>query len=91
MEAAGVPATPVNTVDQVLRDPQMASRPVLKTMAHPKLGEIDVVGMPLDFSRIEPSVRRHAPNHGEHTDELLDELGFTHEQIAAMRAQKVVI
>jgi len=50
LEKADVPATPVNTVDQVLNDPQTATRPTIRRVVHPKLGEIPVVGMPLSFS-----------------------------------------
>jgi crotonobetainyl-CoA:carnitine CoA-transferase CaiB-like acyl-CoA transferase len=90
LEGAGVPATPVNTVDQVLNDPQTAARPVIRRMEHPKLGAIPVVGMPLTFSGIDPGIRRHAPLHGEHTSEVLAELGFGQAEIGALRARKVV-
>ncbi len=91
LEEAGVPATPVNTVDQVLDDPQTATRPVIRRMRHPKLGEIPVVGMPIAFSAMDPSVRRHAPLRGEHTDEVLAEHDYTAAEIAALRAKKVVV
>ncbi|MBK8064890.1 MAG: CoA transferase [Betaproteobacteria bacterium] len=91
LEPAGVPATPVNDIARALGDSQMESRPVLKPMAHPKLGEIDVVGMPLGFSNMEPGIRRHAPARGEHTDEVLAELGYTPSSIADLRARKVVV
>jgi crotonobetainyl-CoA:carnitine CoA-transferase CaiB-like acyl-CoA transferase len=87
---AGVPATPVNTVDQALTDTQVAGRPTLKQMQHPKLGAIDVVGMPLGFSAMQPDIRRHAPGHGEHTDAVLGELGYTPAQIADLRTRKLV-
>ncbi len=87
---AGVPASPVNTVDQVLRDPQMASRPSLQQMAHPKLGPIPVVGMPLGFSGMPTGITRHAPGHGEHTAELLAELDYSNAAIEMLRANKVV-
>jgi crotonobetainyl-CoA:carnitine CoA-transferase CaiB-like acyl-CoA transferase len=90
LHEAGVPATPVNTVDQVLNDPQTATRSVLRRMAHPKLGEIPVVGMPITFSGMDPRVRRHAPTRGEHTDEVLAECGYDAGQIAALRAGHVV-
>lgn len=90
LEQADVPASPVNTVEQVLQDPQMESRPSLRPMAHPTLGEIDVVGMPLEFSRMQPAVRRHSPMHGEQTDELLGEIGYTPAQIGDLRARKIV-
>lgn len=90
LEGAGVPATPVNTVDQALTDPQCAGRPSLKRMAHPTLGEIDVVGMPLGFSAIQPEIRLHAPRHGEHTDEVLGELGYASARIAEFRSRGLV-
>jgi crotonobetainyl-CoA:carnitine CoA-transferase CaiB-like acyl-CoA transferase len=91
LDEAGVPATPVNTVDQVLNDPQTASRAVIRRMRHPKLGEIPVVGMPVSFSRLQPDIRRHAPRRGEHTDEVLAEHGYTAGEIAALRAKNVVV
>src|SRR6266404_758063 len=90
LEKADVPATPVNTVDQVLNDPQTATRPTIRRVVHPKLGEIPVVGMPLSFSAMTPGVRRHAPMRGEHTDEILAECGYGAAQIADLRARKVV-
>ena len=90
LDEGGVPATPVNTVDQVLNDAQTATRSVIRRMKHPALGEIPVVGMPIGFSSIEPGVRRHAPRRGEHTDEVLAELGYSAETVAALRKGKVV-
>ena len=91
LEEAGVPATPVNTVDQVLNDPQTKTRKVIRRMKHPKLGDIPVVGMPVGFSKIEPGIRRHAPARGEHTDEVLGEIGFDAAQIADLRSRKGVV
>jgi crotonobetainyl-CoA:carnitine CoA-transferase CaiB-like acyl-CoA transferase len=90
LEEAGVPSTPVNTVDQVLNDPQTATRPTIRRMAHPRLGDIPVVGMPLSFSGMDAGVRRHAPLRGEHTDEVLAECGYAAAEIADLRARKVV-
>ena len=89
-EQGGVPATPVNDVKQAMSDAQAATRPALKRMQHPKLGEVPVVGMPLGFSGMDPSVRRHAPGRGEHTDEVLAELGYAPATIADLRARRVV-
>lgn len=87
---ADAPATPVNDIAQALADPQAAELAALKRMRHPKLGEIPVVGMPVRFSRMDPAVRRHAPGRGEHTDEILAELGYTLAQIGELRARRVV-
>ncbi len=91
LEEAGVPATPVNSVDQVMDDPQTAARSLIGQVLHPKLGEIPVVGTPLKFSRMQPGPRTAAPLHGQHTDELLAAHGYVPAEIAALRAKKVVV
>ena len=90
LAAVEVPAAPVNTVDRLLGEPQTLSRPAMRRMEHPKLGDIPVIGMPLSFSAIDPAVRRHAPARGEHTDEVLAECGYSPREIAGLRARKVV-
>jgi len=91
LEEAGVPATPVNTVDQVMNDPQTAARAMIERVVHPRLGEIPVVGTPVKFSRMRAGVRRPAPLLGQHTDEILAEHGYTRDEITALRAKKVVV
>jgi len=91
LEEAGVPATPVNTVDQVMNDPQTAARAMIERVVHPRLGEIPVVGTPVKFSRMRAGVRRSAPLLGQHTDEILAEHGYTRDEITALRAKKVVV
>jgi len=87
---AGVPATPVNTVDQVLADPQTAALGMIEHVLHPRLGTIPLLGTPVRFSAMTPGVRRPAPLQGEHTDEVLAECGFSAAEVAALRARKVV-
>jgi crotonobetainyl-CoA:carnitine CoA-transferase CaiB-like acyl-CoA transferase len=91
LEEHGVPATPVNTVDQVLRDPQTVSRAIIERVTHPRLGEIPIVGTPVKFSAMRPGVRRAAPGRGEHTDAILAELGYSAAEIAALRDKKAVL
>jgi crotonobetainyl-CoA:carnitine CoA-transferase CaiB-like acyl-CoA transferase len=91
LDDAGVPATPVNTVDQVVNDPQTATRPTIRRVQHPKLGEIPIVGMPISFSGMQPGVRRHAPMRGEHTDEVLAEYGYSAPEIEGLRAKRAVV
>ena len=64
LEEAGVPATPVNTVAQVMEDPQTAARAMIQRVVHPRLGEIPVVGTPVKFSRMKAGVRTPAPAAG---------------------------
>jgi crotonobetainyl-CoA:carnitine CoA-transferase CaiB-like acyl-CoA transferase len=88
LEEADVPATPVNTVDQVMNDPQTAERGIVQRVTHPKLGAIPVVGTPLHFSRMSPGVRRAAPLRGEHTDTILADLGYSAAEIKTLRDKK---
>ena len=90
LEDAGVPATPVNTVDQVMDDPQTVARHMIERVLHPRLGEIPVIGTPVKFSRMRPGARTAAPLQGEHTDEVLAEFGYSADEISALRAKKVV-
>jgi crotonobetainyl-CoA:carnitine CoA-transferase CaiB-like acyl-CoA transferase len=89
-EAAGVPATPVNTVDQVMNDAQTAARGMVDRVTHPTLGEIPVVSTPVKFSRMQVGVRHAAPLRGQHTDEVLASLGYGADAIASLRSRKVV-
>jgi crotonobetainyl-CoA:carnitine CoA-transferase CaiB-like acyl-CoA transferase len=91
LEEAGVPATPVNTVSQVMEDAQTAARSMIERVVHPRLGEIPVVGTPVKFSRMRARVRRAAPQQGEHTDEVLAEHGYSSAEITALRAKKIVV
>ena len=91
LAGADVPATPVNTVDQVMTDAQTIERGIVQTVTHPKLGAIPVVGTPLRFSRMAPGARRAAPLRGEHTDEILAECGLGPTTIRELRDKKVIL
>jgi crotonobetainyl-CoA:carnitine CoA-transferase CaiB-like acyl-CoA transferase len=91
LEEADVPATPVNTVPQVMTDPQTVERGIVQRVTHPTLGEIPVVGTPLHFSNMKPGVRTPAPLRGQHTDAVLADLGYSADRIAALRARKVIL
>jgi crotonobetainyl-CoA:carnitine CoA-transferase CaiB-like acyl-CoA transferase len=90
LNAKGVPSGPILDVKQVYENEQVRHLGMAVTVKHPALGEIQVQAPPAMLSRTPGSVRMPAPDTGEHTDEILVELGFSAAEIAALRAEKVV-
>jgi len=90
MLAAGVPAAPINTVDEVFRDPQVLARDMLLEMPHPKLGTIKMAGIPYKLGDTPATARRHPPLLGEHTDEVLGQLGLSPDELARLRREGAI-
>jgi crotonobetainyl-CoA:carnitine CoA-transferase CaiB-like acyl-CoA transferase len=91
LQGEGVPAAPINTVDQVLADPQVRLRGMVVEMAHPTLGPLPTLGTPLRAAG-EPALRPAPPPAlGQHTGPVLrDLLGYPGERIEALRRQGVI-
>ena len=87
---AGVPAGPIYDYAQVFEDPQTRARQMMVEMDHPVEGRIRGLGIPVKLSETPGSVRRAAPLLGEHTGELLAELGYTQDEIQALREKGAV-
>jgi len=91
LRSAGVPCGPINSVAEALEDPHTVARELVRTVQHPKVGALKVVGTPFRMNGTPPSIRRAPPLLGEHTDEVLrQELGLTAERIAQLRAEKII-
>jgi succinate---hydroxymethylglutarate CoA-transferase len=88
--AAGVPCGRINAVAEALADPQAAARHMIETVTHRAIGELKVVGPPYKFSATPAAVRLPPPMLGEHTQEILRELGLDAPAIAALREEKVI-
>jgi crotonobetainyl-CoA:carnitine CoA-transferase CaiB-like acyl-CoA transferase len=90
MDRASVPCGAVRDLHSVFTDPQVAALGLVETLAHPTAGSINVVGPPYRFSATPPSVRLPPPLLGQHTDEVLGELGYDSTAIGALREARVV-
>lgn len=82
--ASDVLTAPINDIEDVVRDPQILHNQMIVPVKHPELGTIDLTGVPIRFYGTPCSVRKHPPMQGEHTRELLAELGYTEHEVKAL-------
>ncbi|MFB4164996.1 CaiB/BaiF CoA transferase family protein [Alteribacillus sp. JSM 102045] len=90
LDAVGVPCGPINTIDQVVNDPQVLARDMILEVDHPIVKNLKMAGFPIKLSDTPASLKRHPPLLGEHTDEILSELGLTPDYIKDLKTKKVV-
>jgi crotonobetainyl-CoA:carnitine CoA-transferase CaiB-like acyl-CoA transferase len=90
LNEAGVPSGPIYTMDQVFADPQVQHQEAAARLQHPRLGEIRIVNQVVKLSRTPASMKRPTPELGEHTQEILAELGYSAEQVAELRERRIV-
>jgi len=86
LDAVGVPAGPVKTIEQMLADPQVHARDMVVDLTHPRAGETQAIGCPIKFSVTPSRVTRPAPMLGQHTSEVLGEFGFGADEIRELIA-----
>ena len=91
INAAGVPCGPVYTIDQTFADPQVQHLRIAQNVAHPKLGDVEVLGTPVTLTRTPGGVRTPTPEQGEHTYDVLMELGYSETEIADLQGEGVVV
>jgi len=90
LNAAGVPCGPIYTMDQVFADPQVRHVGAAVEVESRSLGKFRVVNQAVKLSRTPARVASAAPEVGEHTDEILTELGYGRDEIARLRAAKAI-
>jgi formyl-CoA transferase len=88
---AGIPCSPINTIDQVFADPQVQAREMQVNLPHPTAGEIHMVGSPLKLSRTPVEIKASPPLLGQHTEEILIHyLGYSPDEITHLREADII-
>jgi formyl-CoA transferase len=91
MNDAGVPCGPINSIDQTFAEPQVRHLGIARRVRHPKLGDIKVVGQPINLTKApQPDEYRPTPELGQNTDEILAGLGHDANSIAGLRERGVI-
>jgi len=91
LETAGVPCAPVLEVPELLDDPQVIARQIFFDMDYPGVGKIKLANIPAWPSGIERIKNVRAPLLGEHTEEILKELGYDRTGIDALEQNGVIL
>lgn len=87
---AGIPVAPILNVAEVTEHPHTEAREMIVEIEHPVIGKMRIQGVPIKLSRTAGSVRAPAPLLGQHTEEVLTELGYTRYEIEAFRQDGVI-
>ncbi|MBP1715516.1 MAG: CoA transferase, partial [Deltaproteobacteria bacterium] len=82
--------TAVQSLDEVFIDPHVRSRQMVVETTHPKAGRVRQIGVPIKFSDTPGEIRMPAPEIGEHTGEILRQLGYTPEEMDRLRKAGVI-
>ncbi len=89
LDAAGVANGPILHIDEVFKDPQVLHQEMLLEMNHPSIGPIKTLGFPTKLSRTPAQLRQPPPLLGQHTEDVLRELGYGAEEIEKMKKEGI--
>lgn len=81
---------PVQSIHEVITDPQVLANEYIVEFDHPSFGRIKVVGLPYKFSKTPASISRAAPEFGQHTEEVLLDMGYTWDDIVQLKEKQMI-
>ena len=90
LEKVGVPCGPINSIDKVFDDPQVKHLGIAQEIDTIPFGETKLVGQPFNLSRSSSSMKRRPPEKGEHNDDVLGDLGFSAEELDALKEKNII-
>ena len=90
IEDAGIPCGPIQTVADVVNDPQVLARNMMVDVDHPKVPGLRMPNCPLMLTGSPSTIRRHPPLLGEHNEDILSQSGYTPGQISELRKKRVI-
>lgn len=86
----GVPCGPIQNIEQVLQSPQVVAREMMVPIAHPNVPNLQVPAFPVKFSGTPAIVHSPPPLLGQHTEEVLQQLGYSDQEIAHLKSQEII-
>ena len=90
MNKGGVPCGPIYRMDEVFADPQVKHMQIRAEVTHPRLGRIGLINQPIKLSRTPAKLAAATPERGEHTEEVLQEIGFTKIEVDEFKSKGIV-
>jgi crotonobetainyl-CoA:carnitine CoA-transferase CaiB-like acyl-CoA transferase len=84
LEGADIPVQRMNSIEDILADPHLAAIGYFSLREHPSEGTIRTLAVPSEWSESPPEFRRHAPRLGEHTRQVLQEIGMGKDEIESL-------
>jgi crotonobetainyl-CoA:carnitine CoA-transferase CaiB-like acyl-CoA transferase len=83
LSEVGIPVGPINTVGEIMEDPQIQAREMIVELTHPEYGPLRVLGLPIKLSNTPGVVQNAPPRFGEHNREVLSKLGYGEEEVSS--------